>query len=197
MCEMLGVDWKGGGQDGNVGVDGVAEPSFGTPDFETGRTFKHSPVGFLKVFSSKLPPPNQPRRPRNWHRRQPHQPHRTPSNPNRIQPRQHRRANQRAGNLRERNCHIVQPLDARHAGSHMGEFGVDQRERNPHCHSPGCADEGEEDEGDCGGLEGDCEEEGGGCEELGDQPEAREVAGVKDGVDAGEAGQEDGGQEGS
>lgn len=59
VCDMLGLDWRGcaGKQEqsvSGVGADGFVNPVFRTTDDETGCTFRHSPVGFLKVFLSKV-----------------------------------------------------------------------------------------------------------------------------------------------
>lgn len=54
VCEMLGLDWNGGGQGGHVRTDGFVEPMFRCADSQAGCTFRHSPVGFLKVFLSKV-----------------------------------------------------------------------------------------------------------------------------------------------
>lgn len=49
---MLGLDWKGSVPDSNDGADGFVGPSYRTSG--TICTFKHSPVGFLKVYLSKV-----------------------------------------------------------------------------------------------------------------------------------------------
>lgn len=59
VCDMLGLDWRGcaGKQEqkvSGVGADGFVDPLFRTTDAETGCTFQHSPVGFLKVYLSKV-----------------------------------------------------------------------------------------------------------------------------------------------
>ncbi|KAI6313641.1 hypothetical protein MCOR30_010221 [Pyricularia oryzae] len=59
VCDMLGLDWRGcaGKQEqsvSGVGADGFVNPVFRSTDHETGCTFRHSPVGFLKVFLSKV-----------------------------------------------------------------------------------------------------------------------------------------------
>ncbi|KAL5903100.1 hypothetical protein ACKVV7_011408 [Pyricularia oryzae] len=59
VCDMLGLDWRGcaGKQEqkvSGVGADGFVNPLFRTTDVETGCTFQHSPVGFLKVYLSKV-----------------------------------------------------------------------------------------------------------------------------------------------
>ncbi|QBZ56801.1 hypothetical protein PoMZ_01717 [Pyricularia oryzae] len=54
VCEMLGLDWNGGGQGGHVGTDGFVKPMFRCANSQAGYTFRHSPVGFLKVFLSKV-----------------------------------------------------------------------------------------------------------------------------------------------
>lgn len=54
LCDMLGLDWEGGGKDGMV----VCADGFVDPASNPGKIFKHSfknsPVSFLKVYLTKV-----------------------------------------------------------------------------------------------------------------------------------------------
>ncbi|TLD10121.1 hypothetical protein PgNI_06587 [Pyricularia grisea] len=54
LCDMLGLDWEGGGKDGMVVcADGFVDPAL-NPGKTLKHSFKHSPVGFLKVYLTKV-----------------------------------------------------------------------------------------------------------------------------------------------
>ncbi|KAI6405712.1 hypothetical protein MCOR23_002529 [Pyricularia oryzae] len=54
LCDMLGLDWEGGGKDGMVVcADGFVAPAL-NPGKSLKHSFEHSPVGFLKVYLTKV-----------------------------------------------------------------------------------------------------------------------------------------------
>ncbi|KAH9434725.1 hypothetical protein MCOR02_003688 [Pyricularia oryzae] len=54
LCDMLGLDWEGGGKDGLVVcADGFVDPAL-NPGKSLKHSFEHSPVGFLKVYLTKV-----------------------------------------------------------------------------------------------------------------------------------------------
>ncbi|TLD03366.1 uncharacterized protein PgNI_12244 [Pyricularia grisea] len=54
LCDMLGLDWEGGGKDGMVVcADGFVDPA-SNPGKTLKHSFEHSPVSFLKVYLTKV-----------------------------------------------------------------------------------------------------------------------------------------------
>ncbi|KAI6642331.1 hypothetical protein MCOR08_000648 [Pyricularia oryzae] len=54
LCDMLGLDWEGGGKEGLVVcADGFVDPAL-NPGKSLKHSFEHSPVGFLKVYLTKV-----------------------------------------------------------------------------------------------------------------------------------------------
>lgn len=142
-----------------------------------------------------IQPPNQPRGPRHRHGGQPEQPHGATVHAGEAQRAQHGGADQRAGDLRERDGHVVQALHAGDAGAQLGELGVDERKRHPHGHGPGGAHKANKGQGGVRGTQEEGEQEGGGGEDLGEEPDARQGDfGTRAGVDEG---QDEGRREGA
>ncbi|EHA57725.1 hypothetical protein MGG_13076 [Pyricularia oryzae 70-15] len=54
LCDILGLDWEGGGKDGLVVcANGFIDPAL-NPGKSLKHSFEHSPVGFLKVYLTKV-----------------------------------------------------------------------------------------------------------------------------------------------